>query len=92
MKLFVPNNTASVTDKALTHIQMYPNRVSDNLYIINIQPGTDIAIYSLSGVMVANYVSNSDNISLDLSELKTGAYLIRFSKENEIATERFIKQ
>jgi len=59
---------------------------------LNISKG-EIAIYSLLGKMiVSKTIVNEDDITLDVSSLQKGLYLISVYSEKGSATQRFVKR
>ena len=75
-------------------LSLYPNPVSD-LLTINTLEGltfTLATIYSLDGRIIQNVVLNSNTSRLDVSNLKTGAYIVELSnKEGTIVRQQFLK-
>jgi Secretion system C-terminal sorting domain len=71
-------------------IELYPNPVVDYLYLNFGNDKIDnVFIYNLLGQLVLE--SNTSN-TIDVSNLKTGTYLIKIQSEDQIVTEKFIKQ
>ncbi len=50
------------------------------LYLENITPGTDVAVYSISGMLVESFNAQVPALSLPLS---SGAYIVRVGKETK---------
>lgn len=60
-----------------SNISIFPNPCRHYLHLNNIEPSTDIDIYDSGGTKVGSFVSNSSNITLDLSYLERGVYFLR---------------
>ncbi len=67
----------SIYEKPYTSLKIYPQPASDKITIDN-YPNTmrKIKIYSLSGSLLYNYDVNRRNITLDISQLASGKYLL----------------
>lgn len=73
-------------------IRMYPNPVTNRLYI----PNTDaeiqtIRLYNPAGVCLLTQHKNTD-YSIDLSDLSSGIYLIQLNRKGSTITEKIVKQ
>ena len=74
----VPPVHTQVPVHARSEIRVYPNPASDQLRVQGTQPLERIELYDLYGriVLIMNNVEN-DNVTLDLSGLDQGVYLLR---------------
>lgn len=81
----------SVPEEELPEIKIYPNPVSNELYIETEQEIGTVSIYSNDGKLVLQpeYSSNSP---INTSSLSNGIYMIQFATENASHTLKFIKQ
>ena len=72
---------------------VYPNPTSNTLFISN-RTGKDmtkIEILDMPGKLV--YATNSSVVSLDLSNLKPGSYVVRFTTESgQMVVKRIVKR
>jgi len=77
------------TPKLLT---AYPNPVADQLYFSNVANQTikNVTIYSLTGATVKTIANPSE--SIDVSNIRTGNYLIKVSTEEGNFTQKIIKK
>jgi len=83
-----PSSTAS---NSLNEIKIFPNPVSDNIYIDGIRERLNdahINVYTPSGACVINDIESS---VFDVSHLPAGIYLISIQIKNEIVSYRFVK-
>lgn len=84
------SSALSVDDDVFTQeIKIYPNPVTDRLYIESSKQIGSIEVYSLIGKkLLVNYNAKEIN----LSGLSRGVYLIKvFGKNNKVTVKRFIK-
>lgn len=91
MELFVPNEASAVIDALSANFAMYPNPVKDVLNIRNIAEVKSVSIYNSAGMEVGLYSNKGESMSLNLSELNAGLYIIKFTTEDNVATRHFIK-
>ncbi|MDY0281875.1 MAG: T9SS type A sorting domain-containing protein, partial [Salinivirgaceae bacterium] len=73
--------------------QLYPNPVVDVLTLN--RASTDnvmIEIYTVNGSLILSQEWNTETLTLNVSDMKTGLFQIRIIGKNDIETLRFIKQ
>lgn len=70
---------------------IFPNPAHDKLYILNDYKIFTVDIYDVTGKKVLASKGESSKI-LDISCLSKGVYLIRMVTNNEVVTEKFIKE
>lgn len=74
-----------------TFLEIYPNPVSDFLYIKNVKlPIENISIYNLLGVLIYSKIHNES--SIDFQNFPSGVYLIEVKSNNEFYRQKFIKE
>ena len=69
--------------------KIYPNPTS-NYIVVESSNNYKIDIIDLTGKEILHSFTNSNKVSLDLSDLNKGVYFIRLSFENTIKTEKLI--
>lgn len=74
------------------NFSMYPNPVDDILYLKNDSPIKSLRIIILIGKEVLNKLVNVSELSLDLSQLEAGNYIILLDLNDEIKSIKFIKK
>jgi len=89
---FYKEPTLSTTDNELLKISMYPNPASSRLTISAPKTINSAAIYNILGKQVMSLEINKNSESIDVSNLATGMYLIKYSIDNAVGTAKFIKQ
>jgi beta-glucanase (GH16 family) len=89
-KTLSANENAAIKDT----IRLCPNPVQDVLtvHIPDDFIGAKIAIVSLQGQEVANFVSKESTLIINTSGYKSGVYLMRFTTKKECVSYKFIKK
>jgi chitodextrinase len=93
----VVNNTGNVikdfTNRSNDNILLYPNPATSVLNI-EILEGTydEITIYSFTGQLVRKVDPAQQTITVDVNNLATGMYFVRFVSNGLAVTKRFIKE
>lgn len=70
---------------------VYPNPASNELFIHNIKGISKIEIFNILGQTEMTISEDPGSMPLNISELKTGQYILRVHSENSIHTTRFYK-
>lgn len=85
---------SNVTDN-LTSISLYPNPAKDIVYMnISGEGNFDVEVYDISGSLVyskEHRTNGQSTIKLDISNLRTGSYIIKTIGRSSIYTQKFIK-
>jgi len=89
---FYKEATASVSSNELLNISMYPNPTSSRLNISAQSTINSAAIYNLLGKQVMSLEINKTSESIDVSNLSSGIYLIKYTVNNAVGTAKFIKE
>ena len=84
--------TASIDKNNLLEISLYPNPASNRLNISAANTIQNAEIYNVLGKKVMNVTINKTSESIDISNLASGVYMIKYNIENSIGTAKFIKQ
>jgi hypothetical protein len=72
-------------------VEVFPNPVTNELYLKNAVKGQNVLIYGITGQIVKNVYL--DNHRLDVSDLKEGLYIIQvMNKSNYINSIKFVKR
>ncbi|MDD2564818.1 MAG: T9SS type A sorting domain-containing protein, partial [Salinivirgaceae bacterium] len=73
--------------------QLYPNPVVDVLTLNRASiDNVMIEIYTVNGSLILSQEWNTETLTLNVSDMKTGLFQIRIIGKNDIETLRFIKQ
>lgn len=84
--------TASVDNNALLGFSMYPNPASNLLNISAKETIQNADVFNVLGKKVMSVNVNNTNASLDISNLASGIYLVKYNVGNTTGTAKFIKQ
>ena len=84
--------TASVENNKLLELSMYPNPSSDILNISAANTITNAEIFNVIGKKVMSVIVNDSKASLDISQLTSGIYLIKYTVGEVTGTAKFIKK
>lgn len=92
-----PNNTPSEinTDRTISiseenEIRLYPNPATGNHITIVSKNVLSLEVFDILGKKVAIEKINSRQQKLDISNLKSGIYLVRFTSETATETRKLI--
>jgi hypothetical protein len=84
------SDETSITEENIS-FDIYPNPVNDILYIET--PTLTVEIYDVYGRrQVTETPSHQDNLSIDVSNLKSGVYFVKVVTENGETVQRFVKK
>lgn len=84
--------TASVDNNALLGFSMYPNPANNVLNISAKETIKNADIFNVLGKKVMSVNINKANGSIDVSNLSSGIYLIKYNVNDKVGTAKFIKQ
>ena len=84
--------TANVDNNELLGFSMYPNPASDRLNISAKETIKNAQIFNILGKNVMSVNVNDTKASIDISNLASGIYLIKYDVNNTVGTSKFIKQ
>ncbi len=76
---------------------VYPNPATQNLFIVNTFKGVNnqVQIFDLNGKLIVNQSVNTNGFSaleFNISDLKSGLYIVRVISDNQVSDSKFIKQ
>ena len=84
-------SSLGIDDAELSQFTYFPNPVN-NVLTIKAQASIDnITVYNMLGQAVVRATPNTNNSTVDMSELQTGAYFVQVSIDNTLKTVRVIK-
>jgi alpha-L-rhamnosidase len=93
IKFILKNNPNSVYESKINSINFYPVPVDKNLTISNVSVLKCIEVYSLEGNLLSTEIVRNSTVTINVSALKTGIYLIRLTdKDNKIIVSKFVKK
>lgn len=84
------NDAVATSNPDIIYSTIYPNPTKGNITLdFNILP-TNVVIYDLTGIEIKAIQTNSKNVSIDLSTIRSGAYLVKFGDRLQYSS-KFIK-
>ena len=89
--LYLDDQILNTSQVDTSKISFYPNPVINTLTINTIDKVNTVEIYDTTGRLVSKQ-KNLKTKTLDLSNLKTGVYLLKVEIGNKFHTEKFIKK
>lgn len=87
----IENKALAVSDVKSAKLNFYPNPVKNVLTINNEIKMTNVTIYDLSGKSILSHRTDSKNLTLDISKLEKGNYMMRVATKNGAKTVKLIK-
>ena len=84
--------TASVDKDNLLNVSLSPVPATDALKISAQDIIENVTIYNVLGKKVVNATLNKKEDVLDVSSLKTGVYILKYTINNAVGTMKFIKE
>jgi len=85
-------STASVDNNELLGFSMYPNPATNKLNIAAKETIQHADVFNVLGKKVMSVNVNDTKASIDVSNLSSGIYLIKYNVNNTVGTAKFIKQ
>lgn len=77
------------SENQLDAISLYPNPSSNVVNVLNAE-NADIQIFNVLGKLVLSKENLTRNAQINVSELQTGTYFVRISKESQSTTKRLV--
>ena len=82
----------NITEEQISSVQIYPNPVNDRLYIEAETEIEEVVVYDIYGRhQVTETASHQGNLSIDMSDLKSGIYFVKINTEKGNIVRRIIK-
>lgn len=72
-------------------ISIYPNPVTDILYINNMNDGI-IEIFNLNGSLIRQFDQKAETVSVDMKSMPQGIYMIKIKSGNSTEVKKIIKR
>jgi len=82
-------NSLSVKNNTIAGLKVYPNPVTSGKFFISTDANTDkyVVIYDVLGKQVVNTTATE---SVNVSNLKTGVYIVKITEEGKTATRKLV--
>jgi Secretion system C-terminal sorting domain len=89
--VYFSKTALGVNDFEISKINMYPNPAKNELNIDSASDIENVSIFNLLGQEVISKSINNKSVSLNISDLQSGVYIVKTSIENKTSTSKFIK-
>ncbi len=90
--LYLHKNTVLSNETfTASNVNMYPNPTNSTVNINSIENIDSVSIMNILGQTVINKDVNSNDFSLDISELNNGQYFLRLNSNNTTVVKKLIK-
>lgn len=86
---FNSNGVLGVNDTQLNDISLYPNPASTTLNLKNAE-NANIQVFDVLGKLILSQENISMDEQINISNLENGTYFMKISKDDAVATKRFI--
>ncbi|MCE5344757.1 MAG: T9SS type A sorting domain-containing protein [Bacteroidales bacterium] len=91
--VFEENVTTFIPEEKLTCVTVYPNPANDYININNIYDLQHIDILTIAGKIVwSSDFTGENSVSIPVSGLRNGMYIIRIQASGKLITRKFIKK
>lgn len=84
--------TASLKDNALLNVSLYPNPATNFITVSADDTLEKVSVYTILGKTVKTISVNNSSIHIDISDLNSGMYLIKYNVNNAVGAAKFIKR
>lgn len=83
--------TLDVKSLDVSNLNLYPNPVTNALIVTYTQNITGIQVYDVTGRLLKNIVTNTNEVSIDMSEMPASLYIVKVIAENTFSEFRVVK-
>lgn len=78
--------------ESLSTLQVFPNPAHAFINVKGLSTGGILQLISLDGKMLQQYITNNSTLTIDISHLAAGAYIINYNDHGKIQQQKIIKQ
>jgi hypothetical protein len=86
------NGITAIKSHYVNSLSMYPNPVTNELTITDIEQNARIEIYDLAGKLLISKIAHSTTEKIDVSNLENGVYSVKVSESKDIKIGKLLKQ
>ena len=90
--LYLHKNTLATSSFVASKIKMYPNPATTNFTIEALENVEQVSVFNMIGQEVISSSPNSKVVTVDVSNLQVGVYVVRTSINGNASSTRFIKE
>jgi len=88
----IKGTSLSISENTIEGLRVYPNPTNGNLLINAKENIENIKVINLAGQEVMTVDNNGLNAQLDLSNLPSGAYILKIATDQTVATYQIVKK
>lgn len=81
----------SIGDRTLPEVSLYPNPVKNQLNITSGKIVRELSIYDFTGRVVKHCTNPAETFEINVEDLQTGVYFVKFLFDNQTVTKEFVK-
>jgi hypothetical protein len=78
--------------KALPTLMIYPNPASDYIVVNGLENNSMVKVFNVTGQQLFVRKASQNQMSIDLSGLNQGLYILQVESEGQILNSKFIKK
>ena len=87
-----PELPESIGEHSMGNVKVFPNPSNGNVHVCaESQPVSEVQVFDMSGRMLFRKVVGEKEFSVDLSDYKSGIYMLRMVTGNGIETRKIVK-
>lgn len=88
----ITDNSMSTAETIKVDFEMYPNPVTETLFVKATEKITEFRIFSPEGRLVLTQQPKSERFSVDVADLASGVYYLQMSSDKGMSTKKFLKK
>lgn len=74
------------------NINVYPNPFNSVIKVTGVFPKSNIKIFNTMGVLIKEFLANSDNVFVDLQNVPKGIYLMQIANKDKTFSKKLMKE
>ena len=86
------SSTASVAKNNVLNVSLHPNPAKNEVNISAKNTIESVTIYNVLGKKVSSYTVNATSKNLDIANLSSGIYVLKYLSSNAVGSLKFIKE
>lgn len=90
--IVLDSRTLSTKDLAFANVSLYPNPTQGQLNISASETIEKASVYNILGKELKNVTINKTSGNIDVSDLNSGVYFVKYTINNAVGTAKFIKE
>ncbi len=88
---YVEENPTKIENRALNDVNIFPNPVTNELYVNNLVGSYDLVIMNLEGKVMQKVKSRHSSHKIDIQSFPQGNYILKVLQDNDEKTFGFMK-